>query len=121
MKKTALLAAIFLIAACPLMAKPYHGQLYHGPLHHSYGHVHQAYRYMHHSHRGLANAGHVYRDSRHAQAPDSNVGAHSNITCDMVRSYVAQVGLQQARAMAIAAGMTASEERRARQCLANKV
>jgi hypothetical protein len=35
----------------------------------------------------------------------------------MVRSYVAQVGLAQAKAMANAAGMTAAEERRARQCL----
>jgi len=39
----------------------------------------------------------------------------------VVRSYVAQVGLAQARAMAAAAGMTAAEERRARQCLANRV
>jgi hypothetical protein len=60
---------------------------------------------------------HVYRTSQ----PSANVGSHSNITCDMVRSYVAQVGLAQARAMAAAAGMTAAEERRARQCLTHGV
>jgi hypothetical protein len=35
-----------------------------------------------------------------------------------VRAYVSQVGLAQARAMARANGMTAEQERRARQCLA---
>jgi len=39
------------------------------------------------------------------------------ITCEMVRAYVAQVGLVQARADAAAHGMTASQERRARACL----
>ena len=39
------------------------------------------------------------------------------ITCEMVRAYVAQVGLVQARADAAAHGMTASQEQRARACL----
>jgi hypothetical protein len=44
----------------------------------------------------------------------------TTITCDTVRAYVGQVGLAQARAMARANGMTGSEERKARQCLARK-
>jgi hypothetical protein len=43
--------------------------------------------------------------------------AHSRISCEMVRAYVAQVGLARAKAMAQAAGMTESEERAAAQCL----
>jgi hypothetical protein len=54
------------------------------------------------------------------QHPDE-VGARLHITCAMVRNYVAQVGLVQAKAMADAAGMTASEERTAKRCLEKKV
>jgi hypothetical protein len=43
------------------------------------------------------------------------------ISCEMVRAYVAQVGLAQAKAMAQAAGMTGSEEREAVQCLEKKI
>jgi hypothetical protein len=50
-----------------------------------------------------------------------NLEQHSNVNCEMVRAYVAQNGLVQARAMAHAAGMTASEERKARGCLAKKI
>ena len=39
------------------------------------------------------------------------------ITCEMVRAYVARVGLEQARALAVAHGITASQEQRARACL----
>lgn len=46
--------------------------------------------------------------------------AHSGITCDMVRAYVAQVGLTQAVATAQSAGMTSSEKERAKRCLAEK-
>jgi hypothetical protein len=56
-----------------------------------------------------------------ADSQNTSLRRPSHITCEMVRSYVAQVGLAQAKAMAIAAGMTASEEQRARQCLANKI
>ena len=45
---------------------------------------------------------------------------HSQITCEMVRSYVAQVGVEQARTMAKANGMTSSEEQTARRCLAHQ-
>ena len=39
------------------------------------------------------------------------------VTCDMVRAYVAQLGLVQARAVATAHGMTRAQERKARRCL----
>jgi fatty acid desaturase len=42
------------------------------------------------------------------------------VSCETVRSYVAQIGLAQAKAMAQAAGMTESEERQALQCLEKK-
>ncbi|HEY1749284.1 MAG TPA: hypothetical protein VGG11_21320 [Xanthobacteraceae bacterium] len=57
----------------------------------------------------------------HRVYQQNNPAAHSSVTCEMVRSYVAQVGLQQAKAMAQAAGMTAAEEARARHCLSHKV
>jgi len=44
----------------------------------------------------------------------------SMITCETVRSYVRQLGLVQARAVARANGMTAAQEWRARQCLARR-
>ena len=49
-----------------------------------------------------------------ASARDKNI---HQITCKMVRAYVAQVGVAQARAVARAHGMTASQEARARHCL----
>jgi|HubBroStandDraft_1064217.scaffolds.fasta_scaffold699639_2 hypothetical protein len=45
------------------------------------------------------------------------LGQEQEITCEMVRAYVAQMGLVQARADATAYGMTASEEQKARVCL----
>jgi hypothetical protein len=44
----------------------------------------------------------------------------STINCETVRSYVMEVGLAQARALARASGMTPSQEWRARQCLAKR-
>ncbi len=41
----------------------------------------------------------------------------SNITCATVRSYVHEYGLEHARAIAVANGMTAEQETRARRCL----
>jgi hypothetical protein len=122
MKKTAVMTLILVSAACPVMASP----------HHVYQHSHAAYqhpyrRYQHSQQvyrnfqRAYQNSHHAYQDVRRANEPANNPGAHSNITCDMVRNYVAQVGVQQAKAMAVAAGMTASEERKARQCLASGV
>jgi len=40
-----------------------------------------------------------------------------HITCATVRAYVAEVGVEQAREVAIAHGMTARQERMARRCL----
>jgi hypothetical protein len=62
---------------------------------------------------------HVARTIHHANHA-SERQAHSGITCDMVRAYVAQVGLAQAVAMAQSAGITSSEKERARRCLAQK-
>jgi hypothetical protein len=57
---------------------------------------------------------------RHYSHHEGSGETHSHITCEMVRAYVAQVGLAQARAMARSQGMTASEEQKARQCLVHK-
>ena len=46
--------------------------------------------------------------------------AELSITCDTVRAYVSQMGIVAAKAMARANGMTAAQERRARQCLASR-
>jgi hypothetical protein len=89
MKKTALLALALIAVASPSMAK------------------------SHHHHRLYA------RTSHHRDYAERPAGAHARITCDMVRAYVKQVGLVQARAMAQSAGMTAAEERRAIRCLEN--
>jgi hypothetical protein len=64
-------------------------------------------RSYHHRH-------HLYREKAASLRTQSS---HAHITCEMVRAYVAQAGVMQARAMAQAAGMTASEERRAMHCL----
>jgi hypothetical protein len=45
-------------------------------------------------------------------------GESSSVNCETIRSYVGQMGLEQAKALARAAGMTASQEWRARRCLA---
>jgi hypothetical protein len=60
----------------------------------------------------LANPRRADRNSGLAMASEA-----SNINCETVRSYVTLVGLVQARALARANGMTASQEWRARQCL----
>jgi hypothetical protein len=57
---------------------------------------------------------------RHAER-DRTPSEQSHITCDMVRAYVAQVGLAQAKAMAETAGATEADKRRAVQCLEKKV
>ena len=45
----------------------------------------------------------------------------THISCEMVRAYVGQLGVMQARAMALAAGMTPAQERRAIHCLQEKI
>jgi hypothetical protein len=101
MKKTALLALIVVAVSSPSMAKSHH-------------HHHHVYRSasIHRVHEAKSN---------HRAYAEKPAGAHANITCDMVRAYVAQVGLVQAKAMAQSAGMTVSEEHRAMRCLGNKV
>jgi hypothetical protein len=42
----------------------------------------------------------------------------SALTCETVRTYVSMLGVAQARALALANGMTGAQERRARRCLA---
>jgi hypothetical protein len=124
MKKTALLALFFVCVAWPAMAKSHH--FYSEDRHSSHhdSHRYGDYRSRHHADHHQAD----HRNRRHADDHDDyrhdgeRRGAgetHSHISCEMVRSFVAQVGLAQAKAMAHAAGMTASEERRARQCLAS--
>jgi hypothetical protein len=66
-----------------------------------------------HSHRI-----HHHHSIQHHDEGSSN---SSHITCEMVRAYVAQMGLAQAKAMAQAAGMTTADEHRARRCLASRV
>ena len=58
---------------------------------------------------------------RHHHHREHPATSHSGITCEMVRAYVAQVGLVQAKAMAQAAGITESEKREAVQCLEKKI
>lgn len=96
MKKAALLALVVAAAAVavssPTMARSHHH--------------HHLYRQN------------LYRQTfEHRAYRERPAISHANITCDMVRAYVAEVGLVQARAMAQSAGMTASEERRAIRCL----
>jgi hypothetical protein len=60
------------------------------------------------------SAGVVLADPLHANR------AEPAITCQTVRAYVSQVGVAAAKAIARANGMPASQERRARQCLASR-
>lgn len=62
-----------------------------------------------------ANPYRPYHDSDQTQWDEA-----SHVDCGTVRSYVAQVGLVQARTLARAAGMTGGQEWRARRCLAKK-
>ena len=65
-----------------------------------------------HGHRHVARTVHHPNSSGESEA-------HSGITCDMVRAYVAQVGLAQA-VRGQSAGITSAEKERARRCLAEK-
>ena len=68
-----------------------------------------------------AAAHHIHHYYGHHRAyHHASVETHPQISCEMVRSYVAQVGVAQARAMAQANGMTSSDEQRARRCLAHR-
>lgn len=102
MKYAALLTLLSFALACPVMAKPHH-------LHHFHHHRH---------HQNVAHASHSVE---HHATRDTAHASHSGITCEMVRAYVAKVGLGQAIAMAKSAGITAVDEQRARQCLAKRI
>jgi hypothetical protein len=56
--------------------------------------------------------------ARHRHADRNRAPSEQpHFSCDMVRAYVAQVGLAQAKAMAETAGATEADKRRAVQCL----
>jgi len=95
MKSAALLMLALLTVSGPAMARPHHG------------------------HRYVARTIHHATASHHATVAGERQ-SHSGITCEMVRAYVAQVGLAQAAAMAESAGATSAEKERARRCLAQK-
>jgi hypothetical protein len=111
-----LLTLGFIIACCPAMAKSHHGRYVH-----RYDVHHYAARAVHH-HASLAHRNHLaeHADVAPHVATSNGTISHSGITCEMVRAYVAQVGLAQAAAMAQSAGITASEKDRARRCLEQK-
>jgi hypothetical protein len=137
MKHAALFTLISLALTCPVIAKPHHS---HHAQHFAARKSHHAHRYAirksrhhHHyaEHRSRRDQQGVERNWHHAdhyaahRSYDSDRYAshasHSGITCEMVRAYVAKVGLGQAIAMAKSAGISALDEQRARQCLANKI
>lgn len=124
MKHAALFTLISLALSSPVIAKPHHAHHYaarqsrhahHYVARKSHHHAdHYASRRSHHADHYAARKSHdAYRDAARA--------SHSGITCEMVRAYIAKVGLGQAIAMAKSAGITAAEEQRARQCLAKKI
>lgn len=100
MKYAALLTLLSFALSCPVTAKPHH-------FHHRYHHRHEAARTSHHA--------------DHYTAHDTARASHAGITCEMVRAYVAKVGLGQAIAMAKSTGISAADEQRARQCLAKRI
>jgi hypothetical protein len=106
MKSAALLTLGLLAVCCPAMAKSHH-----------HGHSRMA-RAVHHVH--VARHAIRHETSTHHTEVASEHESHSGITCEMVRAYVAQVGLAQAAAMAQSAGITEAEKERARRCLAEK-
>ena len=93
MKKTALLALVAVAVSTPSMARTHHRH-------------HHLYRKMH---------------EQGVTTKEKPAVSHAHVTCDMVRAYVAQVGLEQAKTMALSAGMTPTEARRAARCLEKKV
>ncbi|MGH6673342.1 MAG: hypothetical protein ACRECV_15405 [Xanthobacteraceae bacterium] len=122
MKKTALLALAFAVVSGPSMASARHHHIYrHRPEHHVYAYRHRsdhrAYVGRHRPEHRTDAYWHRPEHRTSARRLTDPAGAHAQITCGMVRAYVAQVGLAQARALALSAGMTAAQERRARRCL----
>ena len=127
MKHAALLTLLAFALSSPVMAKPHSHHHFH---HHHHSAVRSSYhanghaRASHHADHHTARASHhADRHARAAHPADSDTAhaSHSGITCEMVRAYVAKVGMGQAIAMAKSAGISAAEEERARHCLAKKI
>lgn len=122
----ALVFALVFALACPVMAKPHHAQ--HQRHHHAAAHErhHRDAAHDRH-HRDAARDRHHHDAARTSHQAEHNTThetapvSHSGITCEMVRAYVAKVGMGQAIAMAKSAGISAAEEQRARQCLAKRI
>lgn len=135
LKHAALFTLISLALTCPVIAKPHRAHDHaadksHHARHYAARRSHRgdeyATRKSHHGHDYAArNSHHEYHRDAAGKSHDAHHLAahatHSGITCEMVRAYVAQVGLGQAIAMAKSAGISAAEEERARHCLANKI
>jgi hypothetical protein len=134
MKHVALFTLISLALTCPVIAKPHH--THHYAARKSHHAKHYAARKSHHAERHAGRKSHrrdhyATRKSDHAdryaaaKSRDARRYAahvsHSGITCEMVRAYIAKVGLGQAIATAKSAGISAADEQRARQCLQNRI
>jgi hypothetical protein len=96
-KKTALLRLALLTVSYPVMAKSHHD------------HHHSARKSRHDHHRAVRKS----QQTHHSVATDPR----SQVTCETVRSYVAQVGLERAKAMALSANISISDKERAKRCL----
>jgi hypothetical protein len=136
MKHAALFTLISLALTCPVIAKPHHGHHSHYAARKSHHAHHYTTRKSHHDHqyaerrsrrdqqdveRNSHRADHYTARRSHDFDRYASHTSHSGITCEMVRAYVAKVGLGQAIALAKSAGISAFDEQRARQCLANKI
>ena len=131
MKHAALLTLLSFALSGPVMAKPHSHHHFHQQHYDAHHHHHDAARASRHHeaarasrhHETARNSHHAEHHTRAAQHADRDTAhtSHSGITCEMVRAYVAKVGMGQAIAMAKSAGISAAEEERARQCLAKKI
>jgi hypothetical protein len=123
MKYAAVFTLISLALTCPVVAKPHHAD--HDAAGKSHPGHHYAARKSHHDHHDVArksrHADHYAARKSHDEHQYAAHASHSGITCEMVRAYVAKMGMGQAIAMAKSAGMSAADEERARHCLANKI
>jgi hypothetical protein len=69
---------------------------------------------------GTAAIAKTHHHRSHHHLRHTGVAEHSAISCETVRTYVSQIGMEAARAMARANGMTMGQERQARRCLARR-
>jgi len=121
MNKIALLALAAIALSTPSLAKTHrHHHVYRETFRHRIEHRDTAMRRIDRREAAERRIDHRQTARRRLDGA-SAVSRHAQITCGMVRAYVAQVGLAQARAMAQSAGITASEEQRAIRCLENKI